>query len=491
MYRARPWLRLAIIPITAAALTIGTIQTTSAAAPTPGPAITHPDTDHMGSTIRAHEQTGPTGVRPAVAGVPGFDVSHYQGTVNYPATYNAGARFVYAKATEGTSYVDPMFGTNYANSYAAGFYRGAYHFALPDRSSGATQANYFLAHGGGWTADGHTLPPVIDIEYNPYGATCYNLSPAQLTGWLSDFSNTVHTATRRWPVIYSTTNWWTTCTGNTSALSGTDPLWLARYNTTPGTLPAGWPFYTFWQFADAGTFPGDQDTFNGSLDQLRTFALGTDPIVNHYNQIGGPASYLGGASGGEYPIAGGWAQNYANGVIYYSAATGAWAVHGAILSHYLRLGGPGGVLGFPVTDELTTPDGIGRYNHFRNDASIYFTPTTGPWSIHGAIRDHWAALGWERGVLGYPISDETGDPDGIGRHNFFANHGSIYWTPSTGAWSVHGAIQDRWAALGWERGRLGYPTGDEFAVIGGRRNNFQHGYITFNVTTYATKVRYQ
>ncbi|MGI8723284.1 MAG: GH25 family lysozyme [Geodermatophilaceae bacterium] len=41
-----------------------------------------------------------------------------------------------------------------AGSYNVGMIRGAYHFARPDRSSGATQANYFASNGGGWSADG-------------------------------------------------------------------------------------------------------------------------------------------------------------------------------------------------------------------------------------------------------------------------------------------------------------------------------------------------
>ena len=56
--------------------------------------------------------------------------------------------------------------------------------------------------------------------------------------------------------------------------------------------------------------------------------------------------------------------------------------------------------------------------------------------------------------------------------------GSIYWTPSTGAWSIHGAIRAKWASLGWERSCLGYPVSDEFAILGGRQNNLQHGIIT-------------
>jgi uncharacterized protein with LGFP repeats len=56
-------------------------------------------------------------------------------------------------------------------------------------------------------------------------------------------------------------------------------------------------------------------------------------------------------------------------------------------------------------------------------------------------------MGWERSFLGYPVTDETGTPDGIGRFNHFSNAASIYWTPSTGAWSIHGAIRDKWASL--------------------------------------------
>jgi len=60
--------------------------------------------------------------------------------------------------------------------------------------------------------------------------------------------------------------------GNNGGFGGTNPLWIARYNTTPGTLPNGWSYQTFWQNADSGTFPGDQDLFNGALDRLQALA---------------------------------------------------------------------------------------------------------------------------------------------------------------------------------------------------------------------------
>ncbi|KAL2378165.1 hypothetical protein RJZ90_006202 [Blastomyces dermatitidis] len=43
-------------------------------------------------------------------------------------------------------------------------------------TNGAEQANYFLAHGGGWSDDGITLPGMLDIETNPNGNQCYGLS---------------------------------------------------------------------------------------------------------------------------------------------------------------------------------------------------------------------------------------------------------------------------------------------------------------------------
>src|SRR5205807_1559835 len=133
----------------------------------------------------------------------------------------------------------------------------------------------------------------------------------------------------------------------------------------------------------------------------------------------------------------------------------------SILNKYVALGGPSSSLGDPTTDETATPDGVGRFNHFANDGSIYWTPSTGAWSIHGGIRAQWASLGWERSVLGYPTTDESGAPDGVGRFNHFANSGSIYWTPFTGARSIHGMIRTKYLALGGPSSVLGYPTTDE------------------------------
>ncbi|AUY53271.1 lysozyme [Streptomyces sp. CB01881] len=269
----------------AAALVTGATAPAYAADPAPGQSaeqadsqrpVLHPERDFAGSTVAAHEGRESTAGVLALAATqtPGLDVASYQGNVNWASVAGNGARFAYVKATEGTGYTNPYFAQQYNGSYNAGLIRGAYHFALPDRSSGATQATYFVNHGGGWSRDGKTLPPALDIEYNPYGATCFGLSQSAMVSWIRSFSDTVHSRTGRYPTIYTTTNWWSTCTGNNGGFGATNPLWIARYSSSVGTLPNGWGYQTFWQYADSGTFPGDQNLFNGAYDRLQALANG-------------------------------------------------------------------------------------------------------------------------------------------------------------------------------------------------------------------------
>jgi GH25 family lysozyme M1 (1,4-beta-N-acetylmuramidase) len=262
--------RILFTTLAAAVLAVG--STTAAVAAPAANHVTHPERDHMGSTIRAHEKVNDRSVVPNVAGLPGLDVSGWQTGIDWNAVKANGAQFAYIKATESTTYQSSEFSSQYTGAYNVGIIRGAYHFATPDTSSGAVQADYFADHGGGWSADGLTLPGMLDIEYNPYGATCYGLSQASMVSWIADFVNEYQARTGRWATIYSTTDWWTTCTGNSGAFAANDPLFIANYNGTPNPLPAGWGTYTFWQYADSGTFPGDQDVFNGTSDRLLALA---------------------------------------------------------------------------------------------------------------------------------------------------------------------------------------------------------------------------
>jgi GH25 family lysozyme M1 (1,4-beta-N-acetylmuramidase) len=231
----------------------------------------------------------PAGAQPAggaappagiTATTPGIDVSHHQGSINWTSVRNAGIQFAFIKATEGTGFLDSRFGTNYVNAYFAGVIRGAYHFALPDRSSGAFQANFLASNGGAWSADSRTLPAALDLEGNPYGPFCYGRSQASMRSWIQSFLDQYRARTGRHAVIYTTTSWWQTCTGNWSGPWQTSPLWIARWASSPGTLPAGAPFWSFWQYTSTGSVPGvagnvDRNDFNGDRSRLIALANNT------------------------------------------------------------------------------------------------------------------------------------------------------------------------------------------------------------------------
>lgn len=151
----------------------------------------------------------------------------------------------------------------------------------------------------------------------------------------------------------------------------------------------------------------------------------------------------------------------------------------AIDDKYAQLGGPGGWLGPPVDEgagsaEMDTSDGRGRCRDFQN-GSIYWSAATGAWEVHGDIRIKWAQLG---GVakIGFPLTDEMGTPNGAGRYNHFEN-GSIYWTPRFKAFFVHGRIRDKWGEMGWENSKLGFPVDRERSSDGTVYQMFEGGSI--------------
>ncbi|MFC8304079.1 GH25 family lysozyme [Specibacter sp. NPDC057265] len=213
-------------------------------------------------------------------------MSGWQQNVNWTAVKNNGAKFAYVKTSEGPWTLNDYFSQQYNGAANAGLLRGGYHFARPNVSSGSSQARVMLASGGGWTADGKTLPPALDIEDNPYVASdgtnkCYGMTPSALVAWAKDFTSTIKSSTGKDAVIYSSYYFWQECLGGSNAFANSNPLWIAAYYASSPWMPGKWPAYTFWQyannFADAGqsipaTFPGDQNVFNGTMDQLRTLA---------------------------------------------------------------------------------------------------------------------------------------------------------------------------------------------------------------------------
>jgi hypothetical protein len=98
--------------------------------------------------------------------------------------------------------------------------------------------------------------------------------------------------------------------------------------------------------------------------------------------------------------------------------------------------------------------------------------------IDQAATDVRTAWSDDRATLGEPVRVESPTADGAGRSTDF-EHGTVVWSPRTGAWPVTGAIAEHWRAAGAEGSPLGYPTSAEYDVPTGRQQNFEHGALTW------------
>jgi GH25 family lysozyme M1 (1,4-beta-N-acetylmuramidase) len=229
------------------------------------------------------------GSPPVGAGALGIDVADYQhrngALIDWSQVAAAGYKFAFVKATEGDYYVNPYYAYDLAQAKAAGLYVAGYHFAIPNVSDGASQADYALRNGA-YTAGGRALPLALDIEYNPYGPECYGLTPAEMVSWVSSFTAEAQRLTGQLPVIYTTADWWNTCTGDSAAF-GADQLWVAAFGDDSPPMPAGWSNWTFWQYTSRGSVPG----VTGPVD-VSYFLRAAVRLVDPGDQSDGPGTAI-------------------------------------------------------------------------------------------------------------------------------------------------------------------------------------------------------
>jgi GH25 family lysozyme M1 (1,4-beta-N-acetylmuramidase)/LysM repeat protein len=213
-----------------------------------------------------------------MATVPGIDVSYWDAGIDWPKVRATGQRYVFAKATESTTYKDPTFGANWTGAKSAGLLRGAYHFFRCNVDA-KKQADYYIDYVRMQKDDGE-LPPVLDLETND-GVTKDKIVPA-VKVWL----DRVESAFGKKPIIYSgqyfLQDFLVQPGGGPPPWAKDYPLWLAQYpfqyveGMTPA-LPRGWFNYKFWQYSDKGRINGinaavDLNLFNGTLEELYQFA---------------------------------------------------------------------------------------------------------------------------------------------------------------------------------------------------------------------------
>ncbi|KAB7667089.1 glycoside hydrolase family 25 protein [Bacillus sp. B1-b2] len=198
--------------------------------------------------------------------VKGVDVSSYQGEINWKQIETQNIQFAFIKATEGSSFVDSYFTSNWNNAKTTKIRIGAYHFFSYD-SAGTTQAENFIDTV---PKEADTLPPVIDVEF--YGDKEKNLpSKEDVRKELQDMIDILEKHYGKRVILYTTNKAYDLYIKE--EFEDTD-IWIRDVWTKP-TLPdqRDW---TFWQYTDKEKLEGyngeeefiDVNVFHGSLEEF-------------------------------------------------------------------------------------------------------------------------------------------------------------------------------------------------------------------------------
>lgn len=202
-------------------------------------------------------------------------------------------------------------------------------------------------------------------------------------------------------------------------------------------------------------------------------------ILAKYLALGGPTGAFGLPTTDEADVAavaGAREAGFTGGRIYWSGQTGSRAVHGDILQRYLALGGPA-ALGLPLSDEYALA-GVpgGRVSDFQR-GRVFWSVASGAHAVYGAIQGKWLQYGGVGGGMGMPTSCEVDVPGIAGARASSFQNGQVFWSPGTGVSAIYGAILQKYNESGGPASALGLPAGDEYATGAGRRQNFTGGYI--------------
>lgn len=174
----------------------------------------------------------------------GIDVSHHQGNINWKQVGGNVQKpdFVYVKATEGASYVDPKFRKNVTGARNNGFLVGAYHY-FRMTSSAHDQFRNFKGQIDKNLLD---LIPMVDVE------TDDKKPRAQVQDSLKVLLDLLEKEYGRKPMIYGTQRSYNSyCAPEFNDY----PLYIGKYSEAKPVI-IGSGNYTIWQYSETGSIKG-------------------------------------------------------------------------------------------------------------------------------------------------------------------------------------------------------------------------------------------
>lgn len=215
--------------------------------------------------------------------VKGIDVSVWQRIIDWKRVISGGEiKFAFIRISDGLRR-DKLFEENWINARAADpkFTTGIYQYFDVHQDVSAQAQMVLEAIGDpASSADGRTLPPVLDVE--KYEDSRTMLPPIEMVAKIYEWVSIIRGAIGIPPIIYTNVGTWDTYVKSRSF--DECPLWVAHHTQDPSPLlPAAWkrPMsqpegWDFWQFSRTGKVPGivgdaDVNRFRGNEDRLRIF----------------------------------------------------------------------------------------------------------------------------------------------------------------------------------------------------------------------------
>lgn len=238
----------------------------------------------------------------------GIDVASYQQGIGISSMT---ADFVIAKATEGTTYLNPAFADQVKQTLDSGKLLGVYHFASGGNAQ--SEADYFLSQVGAYVGKAVL---VLDFE---------GPAVSQGVAWAKQWLDYVKAKAGVVPMIYmgladeNRLDW--------SSVASTYGLWVAQYNNynvVNGYQPRdmygstkSWPDPAIFQYTSVGRLPGwggnlDLNVFYGDRAAWAAYAgQGADPLPVPASNVSVSAPKVN-VSYGLHLLGGGWLDEVTN-----------------------------------------------------------------------------------------------------------------------------------------------------------------------------------
>ena len=207
----------------------------------------------------------------------GIDISKWSGDLLNEGSLPNDLNFIIVKATQGLSYIDPMFAKNWQKVPELNLTRGAYHFYVAGVDP-IKQAKHFWKQISDLKIN--DIAPIVDIESDSLKPSERLIDSVNIQVELLIFLDQLEKLSQRKPIVYSSLSFANKHITHKSFSNYA--LWIADYTDRPTPrLPNAWinSDYTIWQKSNSYSIGSKKIDF----DVYKNFSQLTDHFYSKPN----------------------------------------------------------------------------------------------------------------------------------------------------------------------------------------------------------------